>query len=520
MKQVKLTNHSGLTGQYAAAKQPLILFTGHSPLMPRLPGSGLFLILVLVLFTVLTNSAAFGQNNEALRIENGLMIVRFDKEQTPEVDKLLLHFGLKKDSLWSYMNIGQLAKEGWKVYYADKNVVEIAKPLDTGSSISWGKQPIYFEKPNQAAGTPGYPAPVKFGCNSFKSLPTVFEDNKDQTVFLLRGNATASRVMLSGNFNNWSTNSLPMKRTDSGWVAIQKLKPGKYLYKFIVDGQWIHDPNNNRKEADGASGYNSIYFHDNFVFKLVGYTNAKNVVITGSFNNWNEKEMVMKRTVGGWQLPVYLSEGTYAYKFIVDKEWILDPQNKVTRPDGKGNFNSYMSFGDTLYFTLKGFTNAHQVILSGNFNEWNTAELAMTKTTTGWRIPYVLAPGTYEYKFIVDGKWITDPENPVKAGGGEEVNSVRTVQPNYTFILKNFPNARTVYLSGSFNNWAEPGYPMLKKDGVWSTDVFLPAGKYTYKFIVDGKWILDPDNPLYDENEYGTGNSVLWIEPKETLYEN
>jgi hypothetical protein len=36
-------------------------------------------------------------------------------------------------------------------------------------------------------------------------------------------------------------------------------------------------------------------------------------------------------------------------------------------------------------------------------------------------------------------------------------------------------------------------------------------GNSEYKFIVDGKWILDPDNKLYEENQYGTGNSVLCI---------
>jgi hypothetical protein len=31
--------------------------------------------------------------------------------------------------------------------------------------------------------------------------------------------------------------------------------------------------------------------------------------------------------------------------------------------------------------------------------------------------------------------------------------------------------------------------------------------------VVDQKWIIDPTNELWEENEYGTGNSVLWIEP-------
>jgi 1,4-alpha-glucan branching enzyme len=145
--------------------------------------------------------------------------------------------------------------------------------------------------------------------------------------------------------------------------------------------------------------------------------------------------------------------------------------------------------------------------------------LRMTRTKTGWQIPYVLAPGNYEYKFIVDGKWMTDPANPVSSGSGDQKNSVRVIDPNYTFVLKKYPNAKKVLLSGSFNNWADEGYMMQKKDGVWTFPVYLAAGKYTYKFVVDGQWIIDPENELYEENEFGTGNSVLWIDPQKTLYE-
>lgn len=479
-----------------------------------------FIVAVLFL-SLLHPTSANAQKNESLRIENGMMIIRFDKQATENLQKLLSYFGLKEDSLWNFKNLGQLSKDGWSISHADKNIVEISKPVDKGNSINWGQQPIYIDHPKAIAGTPGYPAPVEFGTNSFKAKPSVFENQKkEETIFLLRGNLHATQVILSGNFNNWSTNGITMHRTDSGWVAIQKLKPGKYLYKFIVDGIWIYDTNNNKKEGDGNGGFNSVYFHYNYLFTLDGHEEAKKVILSGSFNGWNEKELVMQHTAAGWQLPVYLNEGTHAYKFIVDKEWILDPKNKVTRPDGKGNFNSYMSFGDTLFFTLNGYSGARQVILSGSFNGWNTQELSMTKTATGWKIPYVLRPGTYEYKFIVDGKWITDPDNPLTSGGSDIINSVRTVKANYTFVLNKYLNAKAVYLSGSFNNWANPGYPMQKKEGVWSTSVFLPTGKYTYKFVVDGEWILDPANPLYDENEYGNGNSVLWMEPKETLYDN
>ena len=156
---------------------------------------------------------------------------------------------------------------------------------------------------------------------------------------------------------------------------------------------------------------------------------------------------------------------------------------------------------------------ATSVAVAGNFNGWNPGELQMEKSSGGWQLNYVLAPGNYEYKFIVDGKWMTDPANPFKVGKGDFQNSVLVVQPNHTFILKLYPSAGNVMVTGSFNQWNADGWRMTKKDGQWILPVHLNPGKYTYKFVVDGKWIMDPMNDLWEDNEYGTGNSVVWIEP-------
>ena len=247
-------------------------------------------------------------------------------------------------------------------------------------------------------------------------------------------------------------------------------------------------------------------------FVLDGYLNKKNVYVTGTFNDWREKELDMEKTATGWQIPIYLNNGTHSYKYIVDGEWMTDPGNKNINNDGMGNFNSVIAIGNTTEFILKGFQNANQVILSGTFNEWNSGQLIMQKTETGWKLPYVLAPGNYAYKFIVDGKWIVDPDNPYKVGGAEETNSVKVVDPNFTFVLNAFPNAKQILLSGNFNNWSDPGYTMLKSDAGWVFPVHLDKGKQLYKYVVDGTWMVDPGNPLYEENEFGTGNSVLWVE--------
>ncbi|MBK9557136.1 MAG: glycogen-binding domain-containing protein [Bacteroidetes bacterium] len=104
-----------------------------------------------------------------------------------------------------------------------------------------------------------------------------------------------------------------------------------------------------------------------------------------------------------------------------------------------GNINSVITLGDPYNFTLKGYQNANAVVLAGSFNNWNAGELIMQKTETGWQLPFVLAPGNYEYKFIVDGNWITDPANPVTTKLGETINSFIVISANHLFTLSAFP---------------------------------------------------------------------------------
>lgn len=53
----------------------------------------------------------------------------------------------------------------------------------------------------------------------------------------------ARKVSLAGTFNNWDTKALSAKKdTQGNWVVKTNLKPGRYEYKFFVDGSWINDP--------------------------------------------------------------------------------------------------------------------------------------------------------------------------------------------------------------------------------------------------------------------------------------
>ena len=56
--------------------------------------------------------------------------------------------------------------------------------------------------------------------------------------------------------------------------------------------------------------------------------------------------------------------------------------------------------------------NAEKVILMGDFNDWNPKKHPMKRDQNGiWYKDVMLFPGTYEYKFLVDGTWKRDPAN-------------------------------------------------------------------------------------------------------------
>ena len=61
---------------------------------------------------------------------------------------------------------------------------------------------------------------------------------------------TAMAVFLAGSFNDWSPNATPMTRDECGhWSASLLLAPGRYEYKFVVDGEWRCEPGCTQEEV-------------------------------------------------------------------------------------------------------------------------------------------------------------------------------------------------------------------------------------------------------------------------------
>ena len=63
----------------------------------------------------------------------------------------------------------------------------------------------------------------------------------------------AESVFLCGDFNGWDVKKNPMKKNGQGtWNKTIMIEPGTYEYKFLVDGNWENDPDNEN------------YSHNNF----------------------------------------------------------------------------------------------------------------------------------------------------------------------------------------------------------------------------------------------------------------
>lgn len=75
------------------------------------------------------------------------------------------------------------------------------------------------------------------------------------------------------------------------------------------------------------------------------------------------------------------------------------------------------------------------------------------------------------------------------------------------------PAAKSVSVAGSFNDW-DPAAAPLRRDagGVWTTQLPLLTGRYTYSFVVDGRqWRADPAAPRSVDDDFGAPSSVLTV---------
>jgi hypothetical protein len=81
-------------------------------------------------------------------------------------------------------------------------------------------------------------------------------------VRLMYSHHTARSVAVAGSFNSWQPEQV-IATGDGNWIKELTIAPGRYEYLFVVDGQWVTDPNAGENTPNPFGGLNSVLVIEN-----------------------------------------------------------------------------------------------------------------------------------------------------------------------------------------------------------------------------------------------------------------
>jgi hypothetical protein len=119
---------------------------------------------------------------------------------------------------------------------------------------------------------------------------------------------------------------------------------------------------------------------------------------------------------------------------------------------------------------------------------------------------------------LLTSRWgITNPQPSAPSQPPSAAKSTEPPEVSAGSRLTHFelfaPDARAMFVAGSFNEWNPLATPMTRLgEGNWVKELWLPPGRYEYLFIVDGKWTSDQKVQYSVLNPFGGCNSVLLVE--------
>jgi chromosome partitioning protein len=109
-------------------------------------------------------------------------------------------------------------------------------------------------QPEDAAAPAESQAESKENLSSATPSPAISEEG---VLFTLEA-PDARCVQLAGDFNGWEASGNEMELDQGVWKKVVPLQPGHYLYRFVVDGNWMTDPLNLEVEPTPWGGDNSV----------------------------------------------------------------------------------------------------------------------------------------------------------------------------------------------------------------------------------------------------------------------
>jgi chromosome partitioning protein len=89
------------------------------------------------------------------------------------------------------------------------------------------------------------------------NVPSAPVPTGEGVLFTLEAPA-AERVQIAGDFNHWEPAGNELELSDGVWRTVISLEPGRYRYRYVVDGAWKPDPLNPGIEPSPYGDYDSV----------------------------------------------------------------------------------------------------------------------------------------------------------------------------------------------------------------------------------------------------------------------
>lgn len=266
--------------------------------------------------------------------------------------------------------------------------------------------------------------------NVSKTCPTIGSDGDVTFHYYPATGEEVTSAYVKGSWDSsWNTYFYMEENENGVWSVTTQLSLDKsYEYGIMVNENWVGDPTNPRSGGNSEILRNPRYNSDGSVsifYYPQGEENVSLLYKTTDDADYTEVEMTTDAYHSALLSATVSEQGDYTYMLEVDGEQVNDLNCKeaaftiskipeddksVLSPvvkDGKVTFHYYAPTVST-------------VSLAGEMNGWDSSATPMSynEETGFWSVEQELAPGKYEYKFVVDGgNWVMDSRNDKQSNG-------------------------------------------------------------------------------------------------------
>nr|HQI42209.1 alpha-amylase family glycosyl hydrolase [Ignavibacteriaceae bacterium] len=187
------------------------------------------------------------------------------------------------------------------IFYSDSYDVEFSSGKNVNVEYNVSSNEVSFIPKDNFSGI----ELISFKLNGEKyQLPVKLIRTK-KYLFTYKPESGEKQVNLFGQFNSWDRQSLPMKDLDGdGTLEVEiPLDPGRYEYKFFIDGKEVVDPANPVKVSNGMGDFNSVRIieepmTDKMFLHIIGTENKDNeIILKFYFENIDRSNFVDEKSL-------------------------------------------------------------------------------------------------------------------------------------------------------------------------------------------------------------------------------